>query len=276
MFDTHCHLNFSRFKKNYHDVLERAKESGVDYFVVPGTELESSKRALKISEEYLDVYAAVGIHPHHVFELLRENDDTLLDRKIAEIEQLLSGEKVIAIGEVGLDKHIYENTKYQKYHANDTFIDLQKQFLRAQIALAQQYNKTVILHNREATADLLHILNKNWNDWHHINFVFHCCEPSPELLSFAVQHKVYIGVDGDITYQPEKQEFIKNIPLNLLVLETDSPFLLPEPLRSQKEYPNEPKNITVITEFVANILNKTKEEIAEVTSNNAKRLFQLK
>ena len=276
MFDTHCHLNFSRFKKNYREVIQSATDAGVTHCMIPGTDLDSSQKAIVIAEEYHNVYAAVGIHPHHVFELLQKNETTLLDRKIGEIEQLLSHEKVIAIGEVGLDRHIYENTKYQEYHANETFIDLQKQFLHAQIKLAQQYNKTVILHNREATTDLLDILNKNWNEWHHINFVFHCCEPNPELLSFAVQHSVYIGVDGDITYQPEKQEFVKNIPLNLLVLETDSPFLLPEPLRSRKEYPNEPKNISVVAEFVASILNKTKEEIAEITSINAQRLFQLK
>lgn len=276
MFDTHCHLNFSRFKKNYREVIERAQDNGVRYIIIPGTDLESSQRAIEISREYTDVHAAIGIHPHHVFELLNENNDLLLEKKIVEIKKLILDKKVVAIGEIGLDKHIYENTKYEEYHTSETFIELQKKYLTAQINVAVQHNKTVILHNREATVDLLEILNKHWETWSQINFVFHCCEPNEDLLSFAKKNKVYIGVNGDVTYQPEKQEFVKNIPIDLLVLETDSPFLLPEPLRSRKEYPNEPKNISVIAEFVADILDKTKEEIAEVTSNNAKRLFQLK
>jgi TatD DNase family protein len=274
MFDTHCHLNFSRFKKNVDEVIQRAKSLDVTTIVVPGTDISTSKKAIEIAQKNVGIYAAVGIHPHHVYEL-KDTTTFSLDSIILELEAFMNTDKVIAIGEVGMDRHVYMETKYENYNVDETFIALQKHLLDKQIQLAVEFNKSLILHNREAKADLLPIVERNWDAKLEGRAVFHCCEPDEELLEFAKAHKMYIGVDGDITYFKEKQEFIKKVPLEMLVLETDSPFLLPEPLRSQKLFPNKPENIPMISEFIAGIIGKPLEELRKQTTENAMRLFNL-
>lgn len=271
MFDTHCHLNFLRFKKNLSEVISRAKEQGVRSFLIPGTDVNSSLRAIQIAEHFTGVYAAVGIHPHHVYE--SQNTDTKIVLK--EIEKMFANPKVVAVGEVGLDRYEYSKTKYQNYQITDEFYHAQKTLFIEQIKLAAQYKKTLILHNRQSKKDLLEILLTHIDVLLTIPVVFHCCEPDHELLAFAKDHHIYIGVDGNVTYSKSKQEFVKKIPLELLVLETDSPFLLPEPLRSQKLYPNEPKNIPIIAEFIAKLHNVETNHIIDTTEQNAKKLFQL-
>ncbi|MDO8609989.1 MAG: TatD family hydrolase, partial [bacterium] len=148
--------------------------------------------------------------------------------------------------------------------------------LKEQIKIALEYNKSLILHNWEAKTEMLKLLSEIWDSKLEGKTVFHCCEPDKDLLEFAKQHKIYIGVDGDVTYIEAKQEYIKQVPLEMLVLETDSPYLLPEPLRKQKKYPNEPKNIPVIADYISKILKVNFEEIKEVTTENAKNLFHIK
>lgn len=326
MFDTHCHLNFKSFKKNIGDVIAHAENAGVTHFVVSGTDIKTSERAVELALEYENVYAAVGIHPHHVFEIVSKSLDTrfltpvgpprhmswhpksfemgifahsnslssdtcqtidsqkffisslnpdLVNNVLTELEKLLQNKKVIAVGEIGIDKHYYQKTKYKNYQVNAEFLKLQIQFLKTQIDLAIKYDKSLILHNREAVSDLIKVLIEKWDEKLEGHVVFHCCEPDERLLQFALKHYIYIGVDGDVTYDKVKSEFVKKIPLHLLVLETDSPFLLPrpgghaEPLR----YPNEPKNIPIIAEYIAGIMGKDVEEIKKKTTENAKRLF---
>src|SRR3990167_2910236 len=156
MFDTHCHLNFKALLSNVSDVIQRAKDAGVTHIVVPGTDVETSKRAVEIAEKYENVYAAVGIHPHHVFEvysnvILGSVSDSRIDsgrvrfslarmtQEVKKIEELLTNKKVVAIGEVGLDRHLYQKTIYQDYSINPEFIEGQKEFLKAQIRLAITY-----------------------------------------------------------------------------------------------------------------------------------------
>ncbi|MBI3620123.1 TatD family hydrolase [Candidatus Roizmanbacteria bacterium] len=270
MFDTHCHLNFSRFKKNFAAVIKNAKTAGIIGIVVPGTDIPTSKKAIEIAEKNQGIYAAVGIHPHHVFEL------TLTAEVIfGELEKLISQPKVVAIGECGLDRHEYRNTKYEKYKVEENFVELQKIILEKQIDLAIKHKKSLILHNREAKTEMLPILEKKWNKHLDGRTVFHCCEADQELLGFAKKKGMFIGVDGDITYFKEKQDFIKAVPLEMLVLETDAPFLLPEPLRTQKKYPNEPKNLSLIAESVAKLKNVSFETIVAATTKNANRLFSV-
>lgn len=307
MFDTHCHLNFQRFAGRVDDVVRHAKEAGINFMVVPGTDEESSVKALAIAGEYEGVYAAVGIHPHHVFQINRtdqkirnqkpdkpENPDKSdlsdssdfirypasdipISSGLSGIEKLLKHQKVVAIGEVGIDRHIYRETKYADYRVEEAFIESQKKYLKAQIDLAIKYSKSLILHNREAKKDMLEVIGlPAVAEALAGKAVFHCCEPDEELLNFAKAHRIYIGVDGDVTYNREKQEFVKKIPLELLVLETDSPFLLPEPLRSQKLFPNEPKNLLLVAEFIAVLKNTSTKQLIEATTENAFRLFQLK
>jgi TatD DNase family protein len=281
MFDTHCHLNFKAFKKILPEVIQRAKDAGITNIVIPGTDLPTSQKAVQIAQEHEHVYAAVGVHPHHVFQYLtieknsNSSQHELVMFDLAEIEKLAQDQKVVAIGEVGMDKHVYENTKYESYVLNNDFLDLQKVILLHYIKLAISLNKSLILHNREAKPEMLEILRANWSSKLENRAVFHCCEPDEELLAFAQEHKMFIGVDGDITYYPEKQEFIEKVPLEMLVLETDAPFLLPEPLKSEKKYPNEPSYIPVFVKLIAELKNISQEELIKQTTQNARRLFNL-
>jgi len=274
MFDTHCHLNFKRYKKNLDEVISRAFEAGVSQIVIPGTDVISSKKAIEIAEKYNGLYVAVGIHPHHAFKLI-QSDTLSFESELQEIEEFLKHQKVVAVGEVGMDRHEYEETKYQQYAVDDRFLETQKQLLRKQIALAIEYNKSLVLHNREAIDDILPILEESWDQKLVGRTVFHCCEPNLKLLDFARKHKMFIGVDGDVTYDKAKQDFVKEVPLEMLVVETDSPFILPEPLLSQKKYPNEPANVQYVVKMVAQIKNTSFDEVVKITTENGKALFQL-
>lgn len=275
MFDTHCHLNFSSFKKNLNDVIDRAKKMGVTKMVVPGTDVSSSQKAVKLAGMYEGLYAAVGIHPHHVYEMIGDVD--WHERNdIDEVEKLCRMLEVIAIGEIGMDKHVYEKTKYASYAVDDKFIELQTDLFKRQVELAIKYEKSLIVHNREAKDDVLRVLSLHWDAKLEYRSVFHCCEPDLDILEFAKKHKLFIGVDGDLTYWKEKQEFIKRVPLEMIVLETDAPFLLPEPLRSEKKYPNEPVNLSIIAEAVAKAKGLDVDQVQKATFQNAGVLFDVK
>lgn len=283
MFDTHCHLNFKAFTGRVDKVIQEAKKAGVKYFVVPGTDVETSKQAVKLAEKYPGVYAAVGIHPHHIYNYQSQISNVKcqicisnLKDDLITIEKLLKSPKVIAVGEVGLDKHYYQKTKYQKYQVASDFIGTQKFALIEQIKLAKKFKKSLIIHNRQAVGETLTILNDVWDDSLTGYCVFHCCEASNELLQFALTRRIYLGVDGDVTYDKKKQEFAKQIPLDLLVLETDSPFLTPEPLRSrQKQLTNEPKNLLLIAEYIAKIREIPRDSVIFKTKKNSLKLFRL-
>jgi len=274
MFDTHCHLNFKRYKKTLDDVIARALEAGVTRIVIPGTDITSSKKAIEIAAAHEGFYAAVGIHPHHAFKLL-QSDEMTVESELSEIEKLLDHPKVVAVGEVGMDRHEYEETKYAAYAVDEAFIKTQEQLLCSQITLAIEYNKSLILHNREAIGDILPILEDCWDQKLAGRTVFHCCEPNLRLLTFAQKHHIIIGVDGDVTYDSAKQNFISQVPIEMLVVETDSPFILPEPLLSQKKYPNEPAHMRYVIEMVAKLKESTIEEISKITMENGQRLFGL-
>ncbi len=289
MFDTHCHLNFKAYKKILPDVISRAQIAGVTHILIPGTDVKTSYKAVEIALQYEHFYAAVGIHPHHAYKILTLADEemkkhqqsrehiisSLIESQIADIETLLNDPKVKAVGEVGMDRHVYKQTVYGEYAVNDEFIHIQKEFFKKQIKLAISYDKSLIIHNREAKQDLLPILKKCWDEKLRGRSVFHCCEPDDELLNFVKEHGMYMGIDGDITYSKEKQEFIKKVPIELLVFETDAPFLLPEPLRSQKKYPNEPRYLSYIVDMVSQLTGESSDRIVEQTSTNAMKLFSI-
>ncbi len=293
MFDTHCHLNFGAFDGRVDEVIKNAQSVGVNQIVIPGTDVATSEKAVAIAEKYEGIYAAVGIHPHHVFEIwmmesrklkvgvedrelkIEKNQPSTFDHQplssiFNPLLSLLSHPKVVAIGEVGIDRHIYQKTKYPDYKIAEEFVELQKEFFLEQIKLAHKYKKALIIHNREAKKDVLEILNTNHLILNTVPAVFHCCEPDPELLKFAQEHKMFIGVDGDITYYKEKQAFIKTVPLEMLVLETDSPFLSPI-----RQFPNEPKNIKIIAKFIASLLHCSIDTLMKQTMENARILFKL-
>lgn len=279
MFDTHCHLNFSAFKKTLHDVIQTADTSGIKFIVIPGTDIKTSRKAIEIASQHEHMYAAVGIHPHHVYDLKEAHDETRITQELSEIESMLAHEKVVAVGEVGVDRYIYTQTKYKEYIVDHVFVQLQKKILEEQIKLAVSHQKSLIIHNRLARADLFEVLQKTWDKSLENRSVLHCCEPDEELLAFAKEYQMFLGVDGDVTYSKEKQSFLKKLGkeefLARYVLETDSPFLLPEPLRTEKKYPNKPENIVTIVKFLSDLLHISEDTIKEATTVNAKRLFNL-
>ena len=289
MFDTHCHLNFKAFAGRVKEVITNANKAGITSIVIPGTDIESSIKAVNIAEKHDGVYAAVGIHPHHVFQINQRAENgknqssefSRLSSDLSEIEKLITNSKVVAIGEVGVDRHYYNKTKYPNYQIDESFMDLQKEFLRQQIELAVKNKKSIIFHNREAKKDFLKMLTDYRSLITDNRCVFHCCEPDQELLDFATRFKIFIGVDGDVTYRKDKEEFIKKVPLELLVLETDSPFLLPRPRQDfgrqaiQLKFPNEPENLQLIANFIAETIGINFEELANITEENSRKLFQI-
>jgi len=276
MFDTHCHLNFNAFAKTLEEVIAAAHGAGVTHMVVPATDVKSARAALQIAAAHEHIYCAIGIHPHHLFELSQGNvSSSAQDALLCEVESMLDNPAVVAVGEVGLDRHYYTSTRYKKYTIDESFIDVQKTMLAHQIELAIKHDKSLVLHNREAKDDMLAVLDRSWDDKLRRRSVMHCCEADRELLEYAKDHDMYIGVDGDVTYDEKKKRFIADVPLEMLVVETDSPFLVPEPNRSAKIRPNTPANLPYIVKEVAKIKRVEVSEVARQTSQNAMRLFDL-
>lgn len=287
MFDTHCHLQFGAFEGREEEVLSRARETGITHIVMPGTDVSTSQKAVALAARLDNAYAAVGIHPHHVFEASIKGEESNVkyqmsnvQRDIDEIEKLLTEPKVVAVGETGVDRYYYRQTKYANYHIDESFINHQKEALKLQIRLAIKHDKSLILHNREAKQDLFEAVSEAWDSKLEGQTVLHCCEPDPALLAFAREHKMYIGVDGDVTYSQKKQVFHRAVPLEILVLETDSPFLTPLPYRLELDKKgrrphNEPKNLAVIAAHIAEMHGVSLKEVVEKTTANALRLFRI-
>ncbi len=271
MFDTHAHLNFTAFENNFDEVIKDSQKSGVEYIVIPGSNIENSRRGVEIAQGYDKVYAAVGIHPFHLFGHIKFG--TNLEKDFTELEELLSQKKVVAVGEIGLDRHNYKSKKYPDYKFGQELFELQRKVFIRQITLAKKYKKSLMIHNRGAVEELLEILQENWSDELSGHTVFHCCEADERLLNFAKDHNVYIGVDGDVTYDKIKQDFVKKIPLDLLVLETDSPYIIPEPLKSAGETVNKPKNIRLSLNLISTLKDVSKEDLEKITSQSSIALF---
>lgn len=273
LIDTHAHLQFKAFEEKTDEVIKSAQEAGVEKILVVGTNLETSKKSIELAQKNPGLYASIGLHPHHAFGI--QNSEFKIQNFLQKLEELITNSKVVAVGETGLDRHIYENTKYKNYQITEEFIELQKLFFKEQIKLAIKHKKSLIIHNREAVTELLEILEANWDPFLSGRSVFHCSEPDHRLLNFASAHNVFIGIDGDITYDKEKQEFMKKIPLELLVLETDSPYFVPEPLKSAGVTLNESKNLKYIAEFISRLKNEPIENVRNMSSKNSTILFKL-
>jgi TatD DNase family protein len=256
MFDTHCHLNFQAFTETFDSVIRDSQNEGVTLMMIPGTDLESSKKSLEIASYYAGTYSAVGFHP------TKELESLSLGKVISFLENLCESPYVLAIGEIGLDYYRFRSASR-----------LQKEWFTKQLKLATKLDKSVIVHNRHAADDLIGIVNDNWEQNFEERMVFHCCEPEMILLDYAIKHNIFIGVDGDVTYDKSKQEFVKHIPLELLVVETDSPYIVPEPLRSEKVKINEPKNVRLVLEKLAGLKNIEFDAVVEKTRENGKKLF---
>lgn len=281
MVDTHTHLNFEVFVDDWREVVERAVAAGVEKMIVVGTDLASSKRAVEMAAEHPALFASVGIHPHHARQYIEgSKKDKILNQvqdDMNELAVLAQEKKVVAIGEVGLDYHIYINSKYQMTNSKEEWEmlkKLQRDLLAAQIYLAQKLDKPLIIHSREAGEEVLDSIASLQND--SIRGVFHCFDGSKKYLRRILEAGFYVSFTGNITFIPDRAAVAREVPLTKLLLETDCPFMLPEPLRSRKRQEHsrcEPANVTMIAKFHAPERQLQLIEVDRQTTRNAYALF---
>lgn len=251
-FDTHAHYDSNRFDKDRDAVLSSLPALGVGLVIDPGCDEESSKTAIALSEQYDFLYAAVGWQPQ---ELKESYYDGALDL----IWELAQHPKVVAIGEVGLD-----------YYWDTSYNELQHEVLRRQLAMAQELELPIIFHDREAHGDSLSIVK----EFPRVRGVFHCYSGSPEMAKQLLDLGWYLGFDGPVTYKNSRKhrEVLEICPLDRILIETDSPYLAPEPHRGTR---NHSGNLRYIAGKIAEIKGKTQEEIADITTENGRRLFRI-
>lgn len=287
LIDTHAHLNFQAFENDYEDVIRRAIDEGVEKIINVGTNLDSSQKAVEMAQKFENCFASVGIHPHHAGEVLKDlpagRQDLRTEELKNKLEQLASNSKVVAIGECGIDYYSYE-------HGGITNPQKQKELFKTHLDLAQKLNLPLIFHCRSASApvdtgapadkdahdDILEIL-KLYAIRHKpsaIRGVFHCFSGDQKFLEAVLGMGIYIGFDGNITYRNAQGlcELVKTAPLERILLETDSPYLPPEPFRGLR---NEPKNVKIIARAVAETKALPFTNVAQKTTQNACSLFRI-
>ena len=254
IFDTHCHLNSEELYERLEEVLENAKKVGVDKFLVVGWNKESSFKAVEIAHRYEGIYAAIGFHPTDI--------DDVGEEEYNETMALVNDPKVVAVGEIGLDYHWVKDPVQR---------EKQKEWFIKQINFANEHKKPISIHNREAFEDCLKILKENRPMF---SGVMHCYSGSVELLKDVLDLGLYIGLDGPLTFTNAKtpKEVCEEVPLNRLLVETDSPYLSPHPLRGTV---NEPKNIALVIDEITRIKGLSKKHILDVIYQNSCELFKV-
>lgn len=255
LVDTHAHLDNHRFDADRQQVVARAREAGVAQIINVGANLVSSQAAVQLARAYPQLYATVGVHPHDA----RHANQAAL----AELGQLLQQEEVVAVGEIGLD-----------YYRDLSPRDQQRQAFEAQWALAQQVDKPVVIHSRKAHQDMLSMLGEWTNGTTKPWGVMHCFSGDSEMAAQLVEWGFFIGIDGPVTFRNAQQlvEVVREIDLAHLLVETDCPYLTPQPHRGQR---NEPAYTLYIAERIAEIKGVSLSRVAEQTTANARDLFGL-
>jgi len=254
IIDTHCHLNDEALYKDLDNVISRARQVGVEKMVVVGWDEASSKLAIQIAEQYDFIYAVIGFHPENVFDI----DDKVLYDTL----NLYKHPKVVSIGEIGLDYHWTKDSDKR---------EIQKEYFIKQIKFANEVGLPISIHSREAFADTLEIL-KQYPPLH--SGVMHCYSGSVDNIQDIINLNLYIGLDGPVTFTNAKtpKEVAAEVPLEKLVVETDCPYLSPHPLRGTV---NEPANICLVIDAIADLKQMSKKHLLEVVYNNSCRLFNL-
>lgn len=255
LFDSHAHLNDDRFDEDREEVIEYIRKSGVDLVVNPGADMETSKSAIELANKYDFIYSAVGVHPHDVSGMTESDIETL--RKWAK-----ENEKVVAIGEIGLD-YYYDLSPRE---------DQKKWFIR-QIELANELGLPFIVHDRDAHGDTFEIIKKyKAKD---TGCVLHCYSGALELAQEYVKLGCYISIPGTVTFKNNKKtvEVAKEIPLEWLFIETDSPYMAPVPFRGKR---NDPSMVKYVAEKIALEKGISYEEVCRVTKDNAMKFFKIK
>lgn len=251
--DTHVHLNADQYDEDLQEVIDRALNSKVEKMVVIGFDRKTIKRAIRLAEQYDFIYAVVGWHPVDAIDCT--------DEDLEWIEQLAAHDKVVGIGETGLD-----------YHWDKSPRDIQQQVFRKQIQLAKRVDLPIIIHNREATEDVLTILREE--DAQQVGGVMHCFGGSVETAQESIKMNFMISLGGPVTFKNAKKpkEVAAEIPLEHLMIETDAPYLAPHPYRGKR---NEPSYVTLVAEEIARLKELPVETVAEATTKNAERFYKL-
>ncbi|WP_226038383.1 TatD family hydrolase [Aquibacillus saliphilus] len=254
LFDTHVHLNVHQFDEDREEVMVRAKSAGVEYMVVVGFDHETIPKAIELAEAHSNIYAAVGWHPVDAIDMT--------EKELTWLEELSKHPKVVAIGEMGLDYHWDKSPK-----------DVQKEVFRKQIQLAKKVDLPIIIHNREATEDIIQLLKEEKAE--EVGGIMHCYSDSPEYVQECLDMNFYISLGGPVTFKNATlpKEVAKIVPLDRLLIETDCPFLAPHPNRGKR---NEPAYVKLVAEKIAELRDTTFEQISQTTTENALRFFQIK
>ncbi len=247
-WDTHAHV-LNEYYEDIEDIYNLAIKNNVKYILNSGTDAASNKEVLVYADKYDNMYATLGIHPGSV--------EKYVESDLIFIENNIKNEKVLAVGEIGLDYYYGAENKLA-----------QKELFEKQLKLAEKYNVPVVVHSREATLDTLEILNK-----YNVKGVIHSFSGSLETAREYIKLGYMLGINGVVTFKNCKtKDFLKNIPLDNIVLETDCPFLTPVPYRGKV---NDSSKIINIADFVANIYNISIYELADITNNNVNKIFNI-
>jgi len=253
LIDSHAHLEMPDFKKDLEAVIQRAKESGVEYIFTVGTEKKDWKRAVEIADSHPSIYVILGVHPHNAKEIDDQTYPTL--------RGLCRNGKVKAYGEIGLD-----------FFRNLSPRDIQLKRFREQIGLAKELDLPIVIHNREAHRETLEILKSEKAE--ESGGIIHCFSGDYEMAKACLDMGFYISIPGSITFKNAEglREIVERIPLESLLVETDAPFLTPEPFRGKR---NEPSYVRYTAQKVAEIKKVSFEKVAEITTENALRVYRL-
>ncbi|MFA5351954.1 MAG: TatD family hydrolase [Candidatus Gracilibacteria bacterium] len=251
LIDSHTHLDFPEFDADREAVIASAKSLGVEKFINPGCNLEASTRAVNLASRYPEIYAGVGIHPHDAAEVDANS--------LVELARLAANKKVVAIGEIGLDYFRMKNSK-----------EIQIAAFENQLALAEKLRKPVIIHSREADTDIFKCLDKFPN----LKGVFHCFGGDYPFAQEVLSRGFYIGITAVVTYPNAQKthEVAQKIPLDRLLIETDSPFLAPQSKRGKR---CNPADVAEVAERIAQLKNIPVAEVTNSTALNAQNLFAL-
>lgn len=253
LIDTHVHLNADHYDADLDEVIERARAAGVSHFVVIGFDNKTIDRTMELIDKYEDVYGVIGWHPVDAIDCSEAD--------LMRIEKLSSHPKIVGIGETGLDYHWDKSPK-----------EVQKEIFKAQIALAKRVNLPIVIHNREATGDVVEILESEGAG--DVGGIMHAFSSSAEIADRVLKMDFMISLGGPVTFKNAKQpkEIAKHVPLDRLLIETDAPFLTPHPYRGKR---NEPAYVKLVAEEIAALRDISFEEVARATSENALKIYNI-
>lgn len=253
LIDTHVHLNAEQYVNDLDEVIERARENGIEKMVVIGCDRPTIERTMELIDEHEDIYGVIGWHPVDAIDCT--------DEDLEWIEQLSKHEKIVGIGEMGLDYHWDKSPK-----------DVQKDLFKKQIELAKRVNLPIIIHNREATEDCVAILKEMHAE--EIGGIMHAFSGDESVADEIIDMNFYVSLGGPVTFKNAQlpKDIAVHVPIDRLLVETDAPYLTPHPYRGKR---NEPAYVKLVAEKIAELRQISYEELAQTTSENAKRLFKI-